>query len=68
MDKVLFEFFDLHAGKTVTQKDLTQMLMNLPLDGMIVDFGTSRTSKQAQYKIMKSPPGVEGVRNKRKLL
>lgn len=47
LDRVLFEIFDLHASKTVTFKDLTQMIMNLPLDAIIVDFGKSKTSQKS---------------------
>ncbi len=55
LDKVLFEIFDLHALKVVSQEDLTQMLMCLPLTAIIVDFGKSKLSQKSQFKIMRSP-------------
>lgn len=44
------------------------MLMCLPLTAIVVDFGKSKLSQKSQFKIMRSPYGVEGIRNKRKLL
>lgn len=42
LDKTIFEFFDLTASKSVSQNDLTQMILNLPLEAIIVNFGEAK--------------------------
>lgn len=47
------------------------MILNLPLDAIVVNFGEAKKAKQqmkGQYRIVKAPANIEGVRRKRKLL
>jgi hypothetical protein len=37
LDRFIFDMFDLSMNNVVTKNDLAQMLINLPLDGIIVE-------------------------------
>lgn len=68
LDDLIFDLFDLTASAKVSIQDLSNMLLNLPLDAIIVDFnGINKTDKQ-RYKILKAPADTDGIRRKRKLL
>lgn len=60
--------FDLSAAKSVSIQDLCNMLINLPIEAMIVDFSGIETKTADRYKIVRAPADSEGIRRKRKLL
>jgi len=60
--------FDLSAAQSVSISDLSVMLLNLPLEALIVDFTGFKSSNKQRYRIIKAPQDTEGIRRKRKLL
>ena len=50
-------------------QDMSNMLLNLPLDAIIVDCKDLRNLEcPDKYRIMKAPENIDGIRRKRKLL
>lgn len=69
LDSVLFDIFDLSAEKSISVEDLTTMLLNLPIEAVILD-QTGLPLKPSSYPfiIVQAPANSEGIRCKRKLL
>jgi len=68
LDELIFDLFDLTATSRVSISDLSNMLLNLPLEAIIVDFnGISKVDKN-RFKILRAPADTDGIRRKRKLL
>ena len=41
-DRVIFDMFDLTGNNHITQDDMAQMLINLPLDAIVVEHSTQK--------------------------
>jgi len=44
------------------------MLLNLPLEAIIVDFNGISKADKNRFKILRAPSDTDGIRRKRKLL
>lgn len=75
LDDVIFDLFDLTCTQQLSVQDMSNMLLNLPLEALIVDcrnlkgIGAAEgTGSTDMFKIMKAPDNTDGIRRKRKLL